>query len=102
MIVKGKLPAGAAALAVSDNVDFPAAPGVNCDVTPGGKPDVLNVTFGAGPEVDAAVTTIEDVPPSGRLIDVEGTKIEKSPPGCGLKTMSRIGCSSMTFGAAPC
>jgi hypothetical protein len=91
VIVKGKVPAGAAALAVSDKVDFPLEPGVNWDVTPGGKPDVLNVTFGGAPEGDDTVTTIDEVPPSARLIDVEGTKIEKSPPGCGLKTISRIG-----------
>ena len=55
--MKGKVPAGAAALAVSDSVDFPLAPGVNCELTPGGKLDVLSVTFGAGPEGAETVST---------------------------------------------
>src|SRR5258708_35059803 len=100
----GNVPLGMFEAAERTRFILPFAPGLICELTPAGSPMTVNCTLGALPPLaPLAEMPREDEPLASRCIaEAESETIKSPAPGLGLNWISSTGCTSITFGAAPC
>src|SRR5271165_411008 len=99
----GKVPLWAVGPADRRSCALPSAADVTFAVTPEGSPDTANFTLGAAPPFTGdAVMVKEDELLAWRCTAFAAGDTTKSlAAGRGLNWISRMGCSSITFGATP-
>src|SRR5713226_8419888 len=100
----GNVPTGTLGGAVSVKLAFPVPAGVIREVTPAGSPDTAkSMLANEPPPTGEAVKATDEEPPLCTCMTADDEDRLKSPGmALGLNWISRIGCSSITFGAAPC